>query len=67
MADIDEWGSIMKITSRCGLGKMATNSLLLALEKFPKYFNKKLDKKGNGFNKGFDEARATMAYEKFKS
>ena len=67
LADIDEWGSIMKITSRCGLGKMATNTLLLALEKFPKYFTKKLDKKGSGFNKDFDVERATMAYEKFKS
>jgi len=67
LADIDEWGKIMKMTSRCGLGKTATNSLLLALEKFPKYFQNKLDKKGNGFNKHFDEERATMAYEKFKS
>ena len=67
LQDILEWGKIMKITSRCGLGKTATNSLTMALEKFPKYFKKKLDKKGDGFNKHFDEERAIEAYEKFKS
>ena len=57
----------MKATSRCGLGKTATNALLSAVEKFPKYFKKKLDKKGDGYNKGFDEERAIASYEKFKN
>ncbi len=67
LEEIKNWGNIMKVTSRCGLGKMATKSLLLAMEKFPDYFHKKLDKKGDGFNKDFDEERAVRAYEKFKS
>ncbi|MBT8220406.1 MAG: NAD(P)H-dependent oxidoreductase subunit E [Bacteroidia bacterium] len=67
IAEIAEWGKIMKMTSRCGLGKLATNSLLLAIDKFPKYFKKKLDKKGEGLNKNFDEEKAVMAYEKFRS
>ncbi len=67
LADIKEWGNIMKVTSRCGLGRMATNSLTMALEKFPEYFENKLDKKGDGYNKYFDEERATIPYEKFKS
>ena len=67
LEDITEWGNIMKITSRCGLGKMATRSLVMALQKFPEYFHEKLDKQGDGFNKGFDEERAILAYEKFKN
>ncbi len=67
LEEMEEWGSIMKITSRCGLGKSATNALSTALENFPGYFKNKLDKKGNGFNKDFDLERATQPYEKFKS
>ena len=67
LEEILEWGKIMKVTSRCGLGKSATNSLTMALDKFPKYFNKKISKKNDGLNEEFDEERAVQAYEKFKS
>ena len=67
LEDILEWGNIMKVTSRCGLGKSATNSLTMALDNFPKYFNKKLGKTNDGLNEEFDEERAVQAYEKFKS
>ena len=66
LEDIKEWGNIMKATSRCGLGRMATRSLLSAMKKFPAHFKEQLDKKGNGFNKGFDLERAIGSYEKFK-
>ena len=40
--DIKQWGGIMEMTSRCGLGKTATRALLLALEKFPDFFSTKV-------------------------
>jgi [NiFe] hydrogenase diaphorase moiety large subunit len=65
--DIHEWSEVMRVASRCGLGKTATNALVMALEKFPEYFADKLDKRSDGFNKGFDEHQAVQAYERFKS
>lgn len=63
--DIKEWGNIMKITSRCGLGKAATRSLITALDKFPDYFDSKVDHHKEGLNKEFDLARAVEEYERF--
>src|ERR1019366_8598363 len=34
LKDLKNWGTLMKNTSRCGLGKTATNSLSMALIKF---------------------------------
>lgn len=68
--DLDElrqWGMIMKHTSRCGLGKTATNSLLFAMDKFHDYFVDKLDKEYNGLNLKFDIGAATEEYEKYKT
>ncbi len=65
--DIREWGEVMKMTSRCGLGKAATNSLNQALEKFPKYFDGLVDHHKEGLNKEFDLESAVQEYEKFKS
>jgi [NiFe] hydrogenase diaphorase moiety large subunit len=69
MQDLDElknWGVIMKNTSRCGLGKTATNSIIFAMEKFKDYFASKLDKEYNGLNLKFDMEAATEAYEQYK-
>jgi [NiFe] hydrogenase diaphorase moiety large subunit len=63
--DIREWGNIMKITSRCGLGKAATRSLIMALDKFPDYFNSKIDHQSDGLNKEFDLERAVAEYDRF--
>jgi [NiFe] hydrogenase diaphorase moiety large subunit len=63
--EVREWGNIMKITSRCGLGKMATNTLLMALDKFPKYFDSKVDHHKEGLNKEFDIESSVAEYEKF--
>jgi [NiFe] hydrogenase diaphorase moiety large subunit len=38
LEDLRNWGLIMKQTSRCGLGKTATNSLIYAMDKFKDYF-----------------------------
>ncbi len=48
LGGIEKLGTIMKNTSRCGLGKTATNSLIIAMDKFHDYFSEKLDKDFNG-------------------
>ena len=68
-ADLQElkaWGTIIKNTSRCGLGKTATNSLIYAMDKFRDYFLQKLDKDFDGLNRAFDLEAATKEYEKYK-
>jgi [NiFe] hydrogenase diaphorase moiety large subunit len=66
LEDLKNWGVIMKNTSRCGLGKTATNSLIYAMDKFRDYFNSKLDKEYNGLNLKFDMEAATEQYEQYK-
>ena len=64
--ELKSWGVIMKNTSRCGLGKTATNSLINAMDKFHDYFAGKLDKNFDGLNLEFDMDAATKEYEKYK-
>jgi [NiFe] hydrogenase diaphorase moiety large subunit len=66
LQELKNWGTIMKNTSRCGLGKTATSSLINAMEKFHDYFTAKLDKDFNGLNLKFDMETATKDYEKYK-
>jgi len=66
LEELKSWGTIMKNTSRCGLGKTATNSLIFSMDKFGDYFRSKLDKDYNGLNLKFDMEEATEAYEKYK-
>jgi [NiFe] hydrogenase diaphorase moiety large subunit len=63
--EIKQWGNIMGMTSRCGLGKTATNALLTALDKFPDFFATKVDQLGEGLNKKFDMEKALKPYEQF--
>ncbi len=63
--EIREWGQIMRHASRCGLGQTATNSLIMAIEKFPDYFESKVDHHEEGLNKEFDMKRAVWEYERF--
>lgn len=63
--DLEEWGKTIRATSRCGLGRMTTNSLEKALDKFPEFFEDRVTKE-DGMIKPFDLERATEAYEKFK-
>lgn len=65
--ELKSWGTIIKNTSRCGLGKTATNSLIFAMDKFRDYFNNKLDKDFNGLNFKFDMEAAVEDYEKFNA
>ncbi len=66
LKELKSWGTIMKNTSRCGLGKTATNSLIYAMDKFHDYFMLRLDKEYNGLNLKFDIEAATEEYEKYK-
>ncbi len=66
LEELKSWGLIMKNTSRCGLGKTATNSLLAAMDKFQDYFHARLDKAYNGLNLKFDMEAATEEYDKYK-
>ncbi len=67
LEELKNWGMIMKNTSRCGLGKTATNSLIFAMDKFSDYFKARLDKDYNGLNLKFDLEAATEAYEQYKN
>ena len=67
LEDLKNWGTIIKKSSRCGLGKTATNSLIFAMNKFSDYFNNKLDKGFNGLNVKFDIESALTDYEKFNA
>lgn len=66
LEELKQWGIIMKNTSRCGLGKTATNSLIYAMEKFNGYFRERMDKTYNGLNLKFDLDAATAAYDQYK-
>lgn len=69
LQDLKNWGKIMKISSRCGLGKSAPNSLILALERFDDYFKSQLYKvkrSEEGFE-GFDLETALEDYNYFKN
>lgn len=67
LEEIKNWGAIMRDTSRCGLGKTSTSSLIMAIDKFHDYFEGKLDKEFNGLNLKFDMEAATKDYEKYKT
>ena len=62
--EIRQWSKIKEATSRCGLGKTATNTLIKTLDTFPHFFEVKVEE---ATNKEFDLIKATEDYEKFKS
>lgn len=64
--ELKEWGVLMRNTSRCGLGKTATNSLINTLDKFEDYFEKKVQHNGSVQNQKFDLEAATQDYDEFK-
>lgn len=66
LKELKNWGIIMKNTSRCGLGKTATNTIIAAMDKFHDYFVSGLNKDFDGLNLEFDMEAATKEYEKYK-
>lgn len=67
LEELKQWGAIMKTASRCGLGKTASNSLVMAIDKFHSDFRKRLDQKDDGLIEAFDLEKAVADYEKYKS
>jgi [NiFe] hydrogenase diaphorase moiety large subunit len=60
--EIKDWSTIIKQSSRCGLGKTSTNCLLTAMLKFPGEFQKCLLAESD-FNQGFNLETAVENYE----
>ncbi|MCB0681424.1 MAG: NAD(P)H-dependent oxidoreductase subunit E [Saprospiraceae bacterium] len=67
LQDLRSWGALMKASSRCGLGKNASNALLDAIRKDLKYFRERQSNNGHALSRGFDLKQAVQIYEKFKS
>ncbi|MFN5170801.1 MAG: NAD(P)H-dependent oxidoreductase subunit E [Cyclobacteriaceae bacterium] len=66
LAELRNWGTIMKTTSRCGLGKTAPNSVLHAIDKFPEYFTKRFADVDHSMYRAIDEHAAVADYERYK-
>ena len=60
--EIKEWSTIIKQSSRCGLGKTSTNCLLTAMLKFPGEFQKCLLAESD-FNQAFKLEKAVEDYD----
>lgn len=64
--DIDEikqWGKIIKLSSRCGLGKSSPNTLMFAVDKFQDYFNVKISPSNEFQNVEFDMEDAIHEFD----
>lgn len=66
LKELKSWGSIMKATSRCGLGKTAPNAIIQSLEKFNDYFKARFSSTDNSTYRKFDHSSAVEEYEHYK-
>lgn len=66
LKELKSWGNLMKTTSRCGLGKTATNSIIQSLEKFDDYFTGRFAKTDNSIIRKFNHQLAVADYERYK-
>ena len=60
LEEIRQWGQLMAVSSRCGLGKTSAGALVQAIEKFPAYFKNLVHNQGR--EKGFDLDQALDDY-----
>ncbi len=63
LSDIRDWSTIIKTTSRCGLGQMANDSLIRSISKFPEVFDAALNE-NTDFSTAFDLEHATAEYDR---
>jgi len=63
LQEIENWGNIMKLTSRCGLGKTSSNTFSTAIIKFSDYFNLKILKDNDNPNVEFDMENAIKDFD----
>jgi [NiFe] hydrogenase diaphorase moiety large subunit len=66
LKELADWGLILKTTSRCGLGKSASNAIMMTLEKFPEYFDSRFGNTDNSTYRKFDHHAAVADYERYK-
>jgi [NiFe] hydrogenase diaphorase moiety large subunit len=65
--DLRQWGEIMQLTCRCGLGRTAPNAMLDAQRKFPEYFEEIVQQNPERLSKGFNLDDAVREYDRFSS
>jgi [NiFe] hydrogenase diaphorase moiety large subunit len=65
IVEIKQWGKIIKLSSRCGLGKSSPNCLIFAFDKFRDYFNLKVPPSNENKNVEFDMEDAVQEYDSF--
>jgi [NiFe] hydrogenase diaphorase moiety large subunit len=66
LKELKTWGTIMKSTSRCGLGKTASNSVIQSIDKFNDYFSARCAETDNSTYRKFDHHSAVAEYERYK-
>jgi [NiFe] hydrogenase diaphorase moiety large subunit len=65
--DMRQWGEIMRLTCRCGLGRTAPNAMLAAQRKFPEYFENLVNQNPERLSKGFSLEEAVREYDRFST
>ena len=63
LTEIKDWGKIMRLTSKCGLGQYSANSFAMAIDKFEDYFKLKTIELNENQNVEFDMEEAVFEYE----
>jgi len=63
LKDIKEWGHIISLSSRCGLGQTSSNTFVMALNKFRDYFDLKVMTCDTNCNVEFDMKTAIYDYD----
>lgn len=63
LENVKEWGNIMKLTSRCGLGQLSAQTFGMAIDKFETYFNVKVANSNEINNVEFDMESAVFEYD----
>ncbi|NEW80426.1 MAG: dehydrogenase [Gelidibacter sp.] len=63
LKEIKEWVTIMKYSSRCGLGQFSGNTLQMAIDKFEDYFNLIVTNCTDNCNVEFDMQNAVYNYD----
>jgi len=61
--EVKNWGKIIKLSSRCGLGKSSPNALIYSLEKFKDYFSIKIAPSNQFKNVEFDMEDAVNEFD----
>lgn len=63
LEDIKNWGNIMKLSSRCGLGKSSSNTLVHSINKFKDYYDLKVAPASEFLNVEFDMEDAIHEFD----